>query len=95
MEELGNLAWLATILADQVPKFHFKLCWVGRTIGQELNWAGSQGLDWLFMCLVQHIFWRPVHGYQHKTCHCGFFYKIALLFKEPGSFIIGRILSGF
>lgn len=52
MEERGNLAWLATILADQVPQFHLKLCWVGRTIGQELSWAGSQGLDWLFMCLV-------------------------------------------
>lgn len=75
MEELGNLVWLATILADQVPKILFKLCWVGRTIGQELNWAGSQSLDWLLMCLVQHIFWRQTTAINTKPVIVAFSIK--------------------
>lgn len=63
-EELGSVAWMATILADQVPEFHFDLCWAGSSTGQEPNRGREPGFAISVPRLAKLL--EAAHGCQHK-----------------------------
>lgn len=71
MEEVGNSACLAAILActtGQVPKIHFNLCWVNSTVSQELNQGRKSGLWMAISVPCPPYLLKVAHSYQHKSC---------------------------